>query len=50
MKPRRVYQVLVKVAFTEAPDCWDQLPRTLKELFLAEGEEEKESISRGLYS
>ena len=54
MKPRRVYQVLVKVAFTEAPDCWDQLPPTLKEFWprLEEAEsEEKESISNwGLYS
>ena len=46
---QRVYQVLVYVAFTEAPPCWLQLPPTLNELLprLAEGDsEEKESISK----
>jgi hypothetical protein len=33
----KVYHFLVKVAFTEAPDCCDQLPPTQKELFLKEG-------------
>ncbi len=47
MKPRRVYQVLVKVAFTEAPPCWDQLAPALKEFWprLEADSEEKESIS-----